>query len=101
MSMDFSNFFPKNNSQGANSLIQPDTDPAKYEAIKEKYCAKRKLLDETLKRLDLDEGTRESTAFDLIQVKDDMRMLGISEVDYITYLEKDPVSGSDQPLPFS
>lgn len=96
--MDLSNLFPKN-SRGSNPIIQPDSDPAKYEAIKTKFFEKRKALDQTLKNKDLDDATRESVAFDLIQVKDDMRMLGISEIDYIMYLEKEPASGSDQPLP--
>lgn len=98
--MDFNSLFSNNTSdQGSNSLIQKDADPAKYEAIKEKFCARRKLLDETLKNQDLEATARENAAFDLMQVKDDMRMLGISEIEYMTYLEREPASGSDQQLP--
>lgn len=99
--MDLSNLFPKNTDKGNNQMIQPDSDPAKYEAIKTKFFEKRKTIDQTLKNKDLDDRTRESTALLLIQAKEDMRLFGIPEVEYIAYLEKEPASGSDQPLPFS
>lgn len=100
--MDFSNFFPStstSNNQG-NSLIQKDVDREKYEKITKTMYEKRKAIEENLKGENLEASLREAYAFSLMQIKEDMRMFGISEVEYQIYLAKEPVAGSDQPLPF-
>jgi hypothetical protein len=76
-------FFDDNQS---TSPIQKDTDPAKYDAIAMKLCDKRKLLEEKTHNSTLAQAEREDSAINLIQIKKDMEIFGISEVDYQAYL---------------
>lgn len=81
--MDF-DIFQKN--QASNSLIEKDNDPAKYDEIASKLCDKRKTLEKNLENKELEQSVREDTAFDLFQIKKDMTIFGISEIDYQAYL---------------
>lgn len=85
------------------SLNQSNHDPtsifkedvAKYDVIKQKLCEKRKLLESALQSPD--GTTREESALALLQLKESMVVIGISEIDYQAYLEKESVE--DQVLP--
>jgi heme oxygenase len=98
--MDFSNLF-FTASQGNNtSLIQKDLDAEKYEKILRTMCEKRRTIEITLEDTTLDATVREENVLSLMQLKQDMTMFGISEVDYQIYLNKH--KEEDMPtLPFT
>lgn len=70
-------------------------DAARFESIKQKLCEKRKLLESGMQSPD--QSTREQSALDLIQLKESMGIIGISEIDYQAYLVKE--ASQDQVLP--
>ena len=91
-------FFGDNQS---TSPIEKDTDPAKYDAIAAKLCDKRKLLEEKAHSNALSQIEREDVAIDLIQIKKEMGIFGISEIDYQAYLankEKEALEETQQEL---
>ncbi len=69
-----------------SSLIEEGIDPEKHAKITQHLCEKRKNLEDKIKdkeRTDLEENV---TA--LFQLKNDMAIFGITEVDYQAYLAK-------------
>ena len=96
--MDLRDFIPINNKP-ANTLISGDVDPEKYQKIATTLSDKRKGIEKKLESKDLDPLVREELAFDLIVLKQDMLMFGISEISYQAYLAQEPEQGSDQQLP--
>lgn len=65
------------------SVIDPSLDPNKFLEIKEKLCAKRRTLE-----TELAEHQNEESLSNLNFHKESMKAFGITEVDYIAYLEK-------------
>ena len=80
------NFLNIDQSSEQSSLVQKDSDPAKYDAIAAKLCDKRKLIEDTSHQNSLPQEERENLALSLIQIKQDMTIFGISEIDYQAYL---------------
>lgn len=67
-----------------NTLIEKDADIAKYLAVSDKLCSKRRSLEENFKVLprDTPQESREELAISLLKAKEDLRLFGISETDY-------------------
>lgn len=81
--MDINDFLPKRNMGG---MIQKDTDPVKYDAIASKLCDKRQTLEQELAHPDIDPTKRDDIAMELLQIKQDLAMFGITEIDYVAYI---------------
>jgi len=66
-------------------IIDPSIDPQKFIEIREKLCLKRKALE-----LDManNPSQKETYEDDLAFLKTSMKTLGITEIDYIAFLEK-------------
>jgi heme oxygenase len=86
--MDLNNIFSSYAQSDTNSVIQKDLDHEKYEKILRTMCDKRRAIENILKDTSLDATAREENALTLMQLKQDMTMFGISEVDYQIYLNK-------------
>jgi len=98
--MDISNLFSSTSQDNNTSLIQKDLDAEKYEKITRTMYEKRRAIEITLEDTTLDATVREENALSLMQLKQDMSMFGISEVDYQIYLNKH--KEEDMPtLPFT
>ncbi len=95
--MDLRDFIPV--TKPPNTLISGDVDPDKYQKIATTLSEKRKSMEQQLASTELTSAEREELAFDLIQIKQDMLMFGISEISYQAYLAQEPEAGSDQQLP--
>ncbi len=91
MGLDFSLNEPSNDSPA--SIFKEDVE--RFESIKQKLCKKRGLLEAGMQSPD--QVTREQSALDLIQLKESMSIIGISEIDYQAYLVKE--ASQDQVLP--
>ena len=98
--MDLNNIFSSYAQSDTNSVIQKDLDHEKYEKILRTMSDKRRAIETTLQDTALDTTVREENALSLMQLKQDMSMFGISEVDYQIYLNKH--KEEDMPtLPFT
>jgi hypothetical protein len=74
------------NNQSEKSFIQKDVDPKKYDEIAGKLCDKRRVIEKILENKDIDQTTREDNALELIQIKKDLTLFGITEIDYQAYI---------------
>ncbi len=81
-------FATSSNGESLHTFIQKEGDSEKYDLIFKKLCGKRNLLEDTLRTTDLSTEEREAKALDLVQIKEDMLVFGISEIDYQGYLAK-------------
>jgi hypothetical protein len=68
------------------SLIQKDTDPQKYNEVAAKLCDKRKALEDGLAKETISPTNREDLALELIQLKKDLVLFGVTEIDYQAYI---------------
>ncbi len=84
--MDLNDFIPTIKKQEQNSVIQKDTDGAKYDAIAAKLCEKRKGFEDHLVSTEISQVDREETSIELMRLKDSMRVFGVNEIDYQAYL---------------
>jgi hypothetical protein len=82
--MDINDFIPK--KPEAIPIIQKDIDAVKYDAVAAKLCEKRKVLESRLKETEIERSVRDDLAIDYMQLKESMRVFGITEVDYQAYL---------------
>ena len=78
------NFF--GDEKQKNTPIQKDIDPARYEMILSKLCAKRKLLEDSLAGVALDPKARENAVVSLMTLKSSMKTFGVGEVEYQVFL---------------
>lgn len=69
----------------APSFIAKDIDPEKHEKVVATLCEKRKLLEETVA---LKGDGAADAIVSLFQLKNDMLLFGITEVEYLAYVEK-------------
>lgn len=79
-------FTTSSNGESLPTFIQNNDDLARHKKIVATLCEKRFTLEEKIKDENLSLESREETALDLIQIKEDLTAFGISEIDYQTYL---------------
>ncbi len=84
-------------NQPSPSIIEEGIDPLKHAKILATLCEKRKLFEQTIVNKDLSDGGE--TVIALMQLKNDMTLFGISEIDYQAHLAKDTVEESRSELP--
>ena len=77
-------------NQSSPSMIQEEVDPEKHAKILATLCGKRKDLEERLQ--DKERADTAENAILLFQLKNDMALFGISEVEYQAYLAKNTTS---------
>ncbi len=78
--MDINFFQQKDDSE----LISKNSDGDKFQKIFSILCDKRKKLEETLQSIEQDDLTEIEQ--NLLELKDEMKTFGISELDYQKYL---------------
>lgn len=93
--MDLSSLLSDN--QSSPSIIEEAIDPQKHAKILATLCEKRKLFEQTIADKESNDGGE--TVIALMQLKNDMALFGISEIDYQAYLAKDitPVNRAEAP----
>ncbi len=79
-------FTTSSNGESLPTFIQNNDDLVRHKKIVATLCEKRFTLEEKIKDENLSLESREETALDLIQIKEDLTAFGISEIDYQTYL---------------
>lgn len=83
--MDLSSLLLDN--QPSLSIIEEGIDPLKHAKILATLCSKRKLFEQTIANKEINDGGE--TVIALMQLKNDMALFGISEIDYQAHLAKD------------
>lgn len=79
--MDFSSLL--SNNQSSPSIIEEAIDPEKHAKVLASLCEKRIVLEKIIANKEInDEG---ETVVALMQLKNDMTLFGISEIDYQAY----------------
>lgn len=91
-------FTTSSNGESLHTFIQKEGGAEKYDLIFRKLAEKRHTLEETLKDQSLEVSTREEKALDLVQIKEDMRVFGISEIDYQAYLANREIDAPTLPF---
>jgi hypothetical protein len=81
--MDLTSLLNGETSSGS-PVIQKDIDPAKFDAIAAKLCDRRSDIEQKIRTTEGFE--REELAIRLLELKKDMSLFGISEIDYQAYI---------------
>lgn len=82
--------FNDNTLHDPTAIIKRDGDAEKYNAIAAKLCEKRRDIETKLQNSELTGPLREEYALSLIEIKKDLVLFGISEIEYQAYLAKTP-----------
>ncbi len=80
--MDFTSLLNGETSSGS-PVIQKDIDPAKFDAIAGKLCDRRSDIEQKIQASAGEE--REELVIRLLELKKDMSLFGITEIDYQAY----------------
>lgn len=86
-------------NQSSPSIIEAGIDPEKHAKILATLCEKRKTFEQTIAIKEPNDNGE--TVIALMQLKNDMALFGISEIDYQAYLAKDTTQRSSEVLPLS